>query len=362
MNIDVEKTIFVADLKDGQQVRDLFLVSRKNLARTKTGKPYLALTLMDRSGEIEARIWEDADRFDPQAEVGQIVAVEGQAKAFRDQLQVNITSLQALEEDAVPRRHFIPASKRSFREMKADLARLIESVEEASLHRLLAAIFQGNFHKQFCLAPAAKMMHHAYLGGLLEHTLSVTGLALRISRHYPGIDRDLLVAGALLHDIGKVREFSFSTAPFDYTDAGRLIGHLVLGCEMVRRQAENVPELPAERLDQLLHLILSHHGRHEFGSPCLPMTIEAILLHHLDDMDAKVNFINRLSEQVEPGQQQWSDYQRTLDRFLLLRGSEADTPPAANPTDKKNEPAARATEMRPDRDAPGQDKRQQTLF
>lgn len=362
MNGSSGKTVFVADIREGQQVQDLFLVSRKSLAETKTGKPYLALTLMDRSGEVEARIWDDAARFDSEAEVGRIVAVEAQAKAFREQLQLNVTTLQAVADDTVRLDLFIPTSKRSFREMKGELSRLIATINDPALKRLLEAIFQGDFLKQFCLAPAAKMMHHAYLGGLLEHTLSVTNLALRICRHYPVLDRDLLAAGALLHDIGKIREFNFSTVPFDYTDSGRLIGHLVLGCEMVRGPAENIPGLTPDRLDQLLHLILSHHGRHEFGSPCLPMTVEAIILHHLDDMDAKVNFIDRLSEQVEPGRQQWSDFQRILDRFLLLRGPQTKTPAVAEPAEKKDVPSSRQKATRTGSDAPEQGKRQQSLF
>jgi len=197
------------------------------------------------------------------------------------------------------------------------------------------------------------MMHHACLGGLLEHTLSVAGLALKICEHYPRLDRDLLLAGALLHDLGKIKEFSYASLPFDYTDQGRLIGHLVLGAEMVRRQAESVPDLAPARLDQLLHLILSHHGRHEFGSPCLPMTSEAILLHHLDDMDAKMELIDRLSEQVEGDGYRWSDYQRSLERFLYLRGRDAVPPPQPAP-----KPEARAPEKK-NPDKPG---RQPTLF
>ncbi|MGW8161195.1 MAG: 3'-5' exoribonuclease YhaM family protein, partial [Desulfobulbales bacterium] len=359
---DNKKTIFVSEIKEGQQLQDLFLVSRKNLAETKTGKPYLALTLMDKSGEIEGRIWDDAARFEPEADVGQIVAVDAQAKAFREQLQLNITHLQPVEEGAVPLGCFMPASKRSTREMKSELTQLIDTVDDPELHRLLSLIFQGRFFKQFCLAPAAKMMHHAYLGGLLEHTLSVTGLALQITRHYPLLDRNLLVTGCLLHDIGKVREFSFSTVPFDYTDSGRLIGHLVLGCEMVRNKAESIPDLPPERLDQLLHLILSHHGRHEFGSPSLPMTIEAILLHHLDDMDAKVNYIDRLSEQVDPGQYQWSDYQRPLDRFLLLRGPQENSLKTPVPGKRGHEPHKQDRETQANRDNSDQSKRQPTLF
>jgi len=316
----IRKTIFISDLAEGQQIHDLFLVSRKTLGETKTGKPYLALSLMDRTGEIEARIWDNAAHFDTLAETGQIVAVEAQVKAFRDQLQLSISALTPLQDDEGLLSDFIPASKRSVKEMKQELAGLIKDIADRCLHPLLAALFQGEVLRQFSKAPAAKQMHHAYLGGLLEHTLSVAGLAVRLADHYPALDRDLLVAGALLHDLGKIREFSFTTAPFEYTDSGRLVGHLVLGSEMIRQEAAKIPDFPAERLDQLVHLVLSHHGRHEFGAPCLPMTAEAILLHHLDDIDAKMNYIDRLSEQVAPESYQWSDYQRPLERFLLLKG------------------------------------------
>ena len=321
------KTVYIADLKEGQQLQDLFLVSKKSLAETKNGNPYLALTLMDKSGEIEARAWDNAARLDALTEVGRIVAIEAQVKAFREQLQLNITGLQPVAEGSVDLAHFMPASRRLVPEMQGELAGLIAAVADSGLHRLLAGLFQGSLLQEFSSAPAAKMMHHACLGGLLEHTLSVAGLALKICDHYPRLDRDLLLAGALLHDLGKVREFSYSSLPFDYTDQGRLIGHLVLGAEMVRGQAQQVPELAPARLDQLLHLILIHHGRHEFGAPCLPMTSEAILLHHLDDMDAKMELIDRLSEQVEGDTYRWSDYQRSLERFLFLRGRDGTPPP-----------------------------------
>jgi 3'-5' exoribonuclease len=342
MKSEPRKTLYISDLKEGQQISDLFLVSKKSLAETKSGNPYLALTLMDKSGEIEARAWDNAARLDGLAEVGRVVAVEGQAKSFREQLQLTITSLQPVPEGSVDLAHFMPASWRPTREMQAELAGLIASVADPGLRELLTGLFRGKLLEEFSRAPAAKMMHHACLGGLLEHTLSVAGLALRLCDHYPRLDRDLLLAGALLHDLGKVREFSYAALPFDYTDQGRLIGHLVLGAEMVRGQAQQVAELAPGRLDQVLHLILSHHGRHEFGAPCLPMTSEAILLHHLDDMDAKMELIERLSEQVEPGTHRWSDYQRSLERFLYLRGPDADPRPqpvpAAEPpeSEKKN--------------------------
>lgn len=350
-----QKKLYITDLKEGQQLSDLFLVSKKNLAETKSGNPYLALTLMDKSGEIEARAWDNAARLDALAEVGRIVAVEGQVKPFRDQLQLNITTLQPVAEGSIDLIHFMPASRRDVAEMQAELTGLIASVSDHGLHRLLAGLFRGKLLEEFSRAPAAKMMHHACLGGLLEHTLSVAGLALKICDHYPRLNRDLLLAGALVHDLGKVREFSYASLPFAYTDQGRLIGHLVLGAEMVRGQAENVPELAPARLDQVLHLILSHHGRFEFGSPCLPMTSEAILLHHLDDMDAKMELIDRLSEQVAGDTYQWSDYQRSLERFLFLRGRDGGPPPQPAP---ETEPETKSPEKKHS-DKPG---RQPTLF
>ena len=319
------KTIFVNDLTEGQQLNDLFLVSRKNLGETKNGKPYLALSLMDRTGEIEARIWDNATHYDAQTEIGKVVAVEAQVKAYREKLQLSIFSLSPIAENETQLGHFIPCSKRPNSKMQEELTGLIQDISDQYLRTLLETIFQGDVLKDFSNAPAAKHMHHAYIGGLLEHTLSVTGLAIKLAHHYPELNRDLLVAGALLHDLGKIEEFSFTTIPFDYTDSGRLVGHLVLGAEMVRKAADKIGNIPSETLNQLIHLILSHHGRHEFGAPCLPMTTEAILLHHIDDIDAKMNFIDRLSEQVEPGDYQWSDYQRTLERFIFLKGRQKET-------------------------------------
>ena len=313
------KKSFITELQEGQQVRDIFLVSRKTLAETKAGKPYLAMTLMDRTGEIEARVWDNAAGFDDHAAVGNYVLVQGTAKSFRDQLQLGIIFLEQVDARSVSPADFMPASRRPVAEMQAELQAYIGSVTDAGLQELLLAIFTGDTLVQFSTAPAAKRMHHAYLGGLLEHTLSVTGLAVRIADHYPGLDRDMLVTGALLHDLAKITEFSFAAPPFDYTDQGRLLGHLVLGVDMVRRAALPIQGLSPERLDQVCHLILSHHGRHEFGAPVLPMTQEALLLHHLDDMDAKMNYTDQLREKMTDPGYQWSDYQRPLERFLYMQ-------------------------------------------
>lgn len=320
-----EKKTFVADLREGLLVEDLFLVARKTLAETRAGKPYLALTLMDRTGEIEARVWENAGRYDAAAEVGGVIFLQGMARSFRDQLQLNITSLQAADSSRIDLEDFMPSSPRDRGEMVAELHSWIDTIRDQGLAELLRTIFAGEILESFSRAPAAKKMHHGYLGGLLEHTLSVVSLADRLADHYPGLDRDLLLTGALVHDLAKIREFSFTALPFDYTSPGRLLGHLVLGVEMVREAARNVSGLGEERLDQVAHLILSHHGRHEFGSPVLPMTQEALVLHHIDDMDAKMNYTDQLREKIQEPGYHWSDYQRPLERFLYLRAAEDGT-------------------------------------
>lgn len=322
------KKKFITELRQGEQVNDIFLVARKNLAETKAGKPYLALGLMDKSGEIEARLWENAVQYDPAAAVGEVIMVNGTAKSFRDELQLGLTSLERVSAEEVRLEDFMPASQRSLSEMEAELLARVNGIANEQLKRLLLEIFQGQTLELFVHAPAAKKMHHAYIGGLVEHTLSIIGMAVKTAEHYPLIDRDLMVAGALLHDIAKIKEFDFTRMPIEYTDQGRLVGHLVLGVEMVREAARTIGDIDAALIDQIAHLILSHHGQLEFGSPVLPMTPEAMLLHHLDDMDAKMNYMEQLCEQMEEPGWQWTAYQRPLERFLYLRACGESAEPA----------------------------------
>ena len=351
------KKVFISQLQEGQQVRDLFVVARKNLAETKAGKPYLAMTLMDRTGEIEARLWDNAAAFDSHAAVGNYVLVQGTTKSFRGQLQLGVVSLEQVDPQVISLTDFMPASRRPVVEMQAELKEVIGRVAEPGLQQLLVKIFRGEVLEQFCTAPAAKKMHHAYLGGLLEHTLSVAGLAAKIADHYPELDRDILMTGALLHDLAKIREFSFAALPFEYTDQGRLLGHLVIGVDMVRQAAAGIQELSPRLLEQVCHLILSHHGRHEFGAPVLPMTQEAIVLHHLDDIDAKMNYTDQLREKIEESGHHWTDYQRPLERFLYLQSLPATGEKQPDTDEKLPVPGKKA---KPASDDGG--KRQQTLF
>ncbi len=347
-----EKTVFINQIKDGQAVEDIFLVRDMSRAETRSGKPYLMLTLMDRSGEIAGRLWENADAFLGVCEPGSLVRLSGQAQEYRGSLQIKIDKVLPVDKKEAPIELFLQVAKKNIAEMAGEVTSLAKSVRDPFCRKLLLAFFtDSSFFIEFQQAPAAKSMHHAYIGGLLEHTLAVAKLASMLTDFYPVLDRDLLITGALLHDIGKTRELAFETFPFDYTDRGRLVGHLVIGVEMVQDRIKTIPGFPEDMSTRLQHLILSHHGRYEFGSPALPMISEAFVLNFLDDLDAKLNFLGRLEEQAtEPGYQ-WTDFQRTLDRFLYVRGRPQ---PEGDNTDFQGR-----EETEP---PPGQDSRQQNLF
>jgi len=362
------KQLFVAQLTAGQQFQEVFLVSRKSLAETKAGKPYLALGLMDRTGEIEARIWDNALQFEAQAEEGSFVLVQAVAKPFRDQMQLGVNGLQQVADATVDMADFMPTSARPLAEMAVELDTVIEGIAEPRLRALLRAIFQGETLARFHRAPAAKKLHHAYIGGLIEHTLSIVGMAEKAAGHYPLIDRDMLIAGALVHDLAKIEEFDFVRPPFNYTDRGRLVGHLVLGVELVRQAAAQVEGITADMVDRLMHIILSHHGQYGFGSPVLPMTPEAILLHHLDDIDAKMNYMEGLQAKMSGNGWQWTEYQRHLERYLYLRAGGVEVEPEAAPGEAP-EAAIEAAEVLQTESAPtpraskkAVPQRQQTLF
>lgn len=347
-----EKKSFINQIKEGQPLEDIFLVKEMNRAETRTGKPYLVLTLMDRTGEMGARLWDNVDAFIDLCPPGSLVMISGQAQAYRGTLQIKIDSLVTADAKDVDTGLFLQSSTRPQEEMAGEIVSLVKSVQDPFCRTLLQNFTKDKvFWMEFERAPAAKNMHHAYLGGLLEHTLAVAKLASLLADFYPGLDRDLLLTGALLHDIGKTRELAFDTFPFDYSDRGRLVGHLVLGVEMLREKINTVPDFPKDLATRLEHLILSHHGRYEFGSPALPMISEAFVLNFIDDLDAKLNFLDRLADQAPDEGYQWTDFQRTLERFLYIKG---------RPHAETANPAAPGTATGGDNESA--DSRQQSLF
>jgi len=317
----MEKKLFVAELKEGDRFEDLFLIKKVKLGETRAGKPYLALTVMDSSGEVSGPVWDNVQSLRELCVAGQVVRLTGMVQSYRDSLQLRIDGINRVLQAEIELEHFYPASPKNIREMADALQELVLSVGNPYLKKLLNHFFKkGDWWPSFQEAPAAKGIHHAYIGGLLEHSLSVARVAEFLAKHYEGVDRSLLLAGALLHDIGKLEELKMESGLIEYTVRGRLKGHLVIGSEMVARAAAKIPDFPDELLEQLQHLVLSHHGRQEFGSPAVPMTVEAFMLSFLDDLDAKMNITEQLRRKMDNKEMSWTDYQRSLERYLYLGG------------------------------------------
>jgi 3'-5' exoribonuclease len=307
--------LWVKDIRNDQRVSGLYLVKVKRLGATKRGDPYLSITLVDRTGEIEARVWDRVQELSPLFREGDVVGVEGHAGLYQDQVQLTLSDLRPSAEPGDPHL-FLECSTRDTAEMIASLRHLLKGIQDPPLKALVERFLADHpFVSLFKLAPAAKNFHHSYLGGLLEHTLSVCGLVGPVTAHYPRLNRDLLLAGAFLHDVGKVRELSFERR-IDYTDEGRLLGHILLGLAMVDEKLAGLKGFPQETALRLKHLISSHHGEYAFGSPKRPKFLEAFALHLMDDLDAKMNGISRFMER-DRQEGNWTDFSRLFERYFL---------------------------------------------
>jgi 3'-5' exoribonuclease len=317
----MEKKVFVEELKEGDRFEDLFLIKNVKSGETRVGKPYLVLTVMDKSGEVSGPIWDNVVALQKICVAGTVVQLTGMVQSYRDALQLRIEGINQVSQTQIDLVHFYPASPKNMQKMADEVQDLVQSVSNPFLKKLLIHFFKkSDWWPSFQEAPAAKGIHHAYIGGLLEHSLSVAKIADFLAKHYEGVDRSLLLAGAFLHDIGKLEELKMENGIVEYTVRGRLKGHLVIGSEMVAAVAGKIRDFPEELLEQLQHLILSHHGRHEFGSPTVPMTVEAFLLSFLDDLDAKMNITEQLRRKMDNEKMGWTDYQRSLERYLYLGG------------------------------------------
>jgi len=289
------KDIYIADLAnfdEGTRFDGYFLVLAKQLRTTKTNKPYLNLILGDKTGQLEARIWEVTDpRIAKDFERGDIVKARGTASKFDDRLQMKVDQLRVALDTEVDRMDLLPSSTYDVGEMWRQLRGFVDSLVNPDLKRLLNTLLEDPaIAEAYREAPAAKQLHHAWLGGLLEHVISLCTLADRVVPHYPLIDRDLLLTGVILHDIGKVRELSWAVG-FEYTIEGMLLGHIQIGAALAERTMDSLPDFPPKLKTLVLHLILSHHGKLEFGSPKLPMIPEALMLNFIDDLDAKMQAV-----------------------------------------------------------------------
>lgn len=307
-----EKSKFVADIAPGDAVSDIFALAEKNTAFKRDGKPFLTITLEDRTGRIKGVMWDIAEQAATTA-AGDFVAVAGSAGEYRGALQLVVKSMTAVPVDSISPGDYLPTTSRDIEQMFSRLLTLTDTITAEPLKALMAAFWADeDFVRRFKTAPAAKSMHHAYIGGLLEHSLSMALLADRIAGHYGGVNRDLLLVGAVMHDLGKVRELEYAHR-IDYTDEGRLLSHIVIGVEMLEAKIRGIAGFPADLAALIKHMIVSHHGVREYGSPELPKTIEAVLLNYVDEIDSRVNAIREFMA-AEESDAAWTGYHRLLER------------------------------------------------
>ncbi len=300
------KDIYIADLasfEEGKPFDGFFLVLAKQLRTTRTNKPYLNLMLGDKTGQVEARAWEPGDpRIAKNFDRGDTVKVRGCTARFDDRCQIKIDQLRLALPLEVDKSDLLPATAFDVDVLWSQLLASVESLANPDLKGLLMAILTDPvIADAYREAPAARGLHHAWLGGLLEHVVSLLGLAERVAAHYPILDRDLLITGVILHDIGKIRELSW-TAGFEYTLEGVLLGHIQMGVDLVEKTIATLPDFPGKLRTLVLHMILSHHGKLEFGSPKLPMIPEALALNFIDDFDAKMQAVtNEFEKSLREG-------------------------------------------------------------
>jgi 3'-5' exoribonuclease len=325
----------VTSFPDGEPVTACFSVAGFSIGRTRSDAAFLKLSLTDCFGTVEARMWDDVESVVDHIRNGIYIGVRGCMETYQNQRQIRVDSLAPLSVELDDLVLFMPRSARSADLMDAELAATIATVEDDALRHLLETLLAPDTEtgQAFRLAPAAKQNHHAYLGGLIEHTLSVTRVCDLLAAHYgSSIDRDLVIAAALLHDLGKIREIG-ARSGFPYTDEGKLLGHIIIGMQVVADAARQLPHLAETRLLLLQHLIASHQGRYEWHSPREPRTLEAMLLHYADDLDAKFNQALSLVDAVPGG---WSAYDRGFGRDFL-RHRHQESAPAAHAASSQDE-------------------------
>jgi len=314
----------IADLVLGEHFTSFFVIRRKELKKKKNGDPFLAFDFADASGHIDAVWWDFApDLFNKTdtdgVEVGDVAKVAGHVEEYQGVRQVRVEKIRrAKPDDQVEMAKLVPAVETDRQVLWQNFRKMIDSVANPYLLSLLRRLFDDEaLAKKFIDAPGGKLWHHNYLGGLMEHTLHIATICDRLAKIYPALDRDLLVAAALMHDIGKVESYTFGPH-FDYTDAGRLLGHIVIGSQMVAEKINEFPEFPHELKMKLQHLILSHQGKLEQESPVVPMTREAFILYYADEIDSKLNAIDRINKDERPAGAKWSKFVNLLGRYLYF--------------------------------------------
>src|SRR5581483_7096840 len=313
------KSPFIGNLVPNDVVTGQFLVLSKEIRQKKTGEPYLSLHLADRTGEMEAKMWDNVVEIMHTFDRDDFVKVKGSLQLYQSRTQFTIHKLRRLEDHEVDLADYFPCSDREPEEMFAELKVIIAGLQNAHLKALLNEIFADDeLTALYKMAPAAKTIHHACRGGLLEHVLSLCALGKLTAAHYKNIDVDLLITGVVLHDIGKVEELSYSRS-FGYSAEGQLLGHIVLGLRLVGAKIDKLPDFPHKLRALLEHMIISHHGELEFGSPKVPIFAEALLLHHLDNMDSKMDALRSDLKRDQHVDGEFTGWIAPLERILLKK-------------------------------------------
>ena len=306
---------YIKDYKEGDRVFDIYLCKHKQSAVTKNGKPYENVILQDKTGTIDAKVWEPNNAGIEEYDTLDYIEVYGEVNNFQGALQVNVKRIRVCREGEYNPADYLPVSSKNNDEMYQELLKIVESIENPHMKQLLKAFFveDATFVKRFRQSSAAKTMHHGFVGGLLEHTLSVTKLCDYYCKSYPMLKRDLLLPVAMFHDIGKTKEISLFPEN-DYTDDGQLLGHIIMGCEMLDEKIHKIPGFPKVLASELKHCILAHHGEYEYGSPKKPALFEAVALNMADNTDAKLEMMTEIfSSTTDTG---WLGYNRVFESNL----------------------------------------------
>ncbi len=310
------KSAYVADLIPEQSITTFFLVCEKEIRQTQTGKAYLRLKLGDRTGTIDATMWERFEQAAPTFERDDFLKVQAHVELYRGNNQLKLMQIRRAENGEVEPSDYYPHTTEDIEKLSGALRAEVESIANPWLQKLVRSVVEdAQVAPQLKRAPAAKMMHHAFVGGLLEHMVSLCGLCRAVAARYAEVDCDLLMTGAILHDVGKTLELTYDRS-FGYSDEGQLLGHILIAYELVSKKADAIENFPPQLKCLVQHMLISHHGQYEFGSPKLPMFREAVLLHMLDDLDSKMGAM-RATLASNQGEGDWTARNSALNRVLL---------------------------------------------
>src|SRR5271168_2979487 len=313
------KEFFISDCsqQENRTITSSFVVASKQVKAKKNGEPYLALILADRTGQIEAKMWDNVDEFILAFEQDDFLKIKGLVNKYKNRFQLTIHKLRRMEEGEIDFTDYLPKTTKDIGELWRTLTEFVATFQNPHLKSLVELFMaDAEIAERYRNAPAAKTLHHAYIGGLLDHVVSLCRSCDLMCRNYPQVNRDLLLTGAFLHDIGKIQELTYNRA-FSYTTRGQLLGHMIIELEMLQAKLAKLPDFPPELKTMLEHLIISHHGQYDFGSPKLPMFLEALLLHYLDDLDSKMEAMRAHFEREAAYEGPWTSYNASLGRPLL---------------------------------------------